>query len=194
VIEQEALDGSVAVLAGRQEGRPAAVLAGVGIGAGGQQQAHRLDVAAGDGRVQGLHVHGVAGHRPGVGPRVQEHGRRVGLTEEGGEVQRREPVARPGVDPVGFLREQLAEAVDAAEGGGVEDVELRLRLQHRRDQVRPVAVAGGEDGRDTALVAAGGQRRIGAQQGPQLLDVARRDCVEEIHIGSLSIYVVTGNA
>ena len=72
-----------------------------------------------------------------LGAARQQEPHRVGLPEERGQVQRREPVAARGVRPAsGSVAKQLAQPIEVAEGRGLEHVELGRRGHARPRRAR----------------------------------------------------------
>ena len=76
-----------------------------------------------------------------VGASLEQEPRRVGMAEEGAEVQRGEAVGRECAAETGIRVEKLAQPLDAAERGRLEDVGLP---QSGQQLLRTVTVAGVE--------------------------------------------------
>ena len=145
-------------------------LAGVDVGAGGQEEPADLEVPAGGRTVERLDVHLVVGHGVHAGSRLEQDPRRLGLAEERREMECREPVGGAGRGGRRILVESRAQPVDIAERRRLEDVQLRVGLQQCVGH-RPVeAVAGEHERRDAMEVARG--RQLGLR-GDQLGDPGR---------------------
>ncbi len=123
--EEEVDDLRVAVPAGGHQGGPALLLLGVRVGPRLEEDADGLDTAGRGCGVEGLDAHGVAGDRVHVGPPVDEEPDGLRMAEEGGQADRGEAVGRPRVRLLRLPVDQLGESVEAAEAGGVENVEHR---------------------------------------------------------------------
>ena len=98
---------------GMQRGVAAGLLR-VGIGAGLEQELRRLGVARGGGGVQRAQVRVVLGHGVRVGALGEQQLDGAGAAEEGGVVERREPVGRAPVDQLRVGGERAVQVLGPA--------------------------------------------------------------------------------
>ena len=104
----------------------------IDVGAGRDQHPADLDVAPGRGAVERLDAQLVAASTASTSaPGVEQRPGGLGLAEERGEMERREPVGREGRRTRRILVEPLAQPVDVAERRRLEDVELRIDREQR---------------------------------------------------------------
>ena len=164
------------------ERREAAVLGGVRIGAVLEQELDDLGVRTGGRAVQRSHVDGrVAGDEIHLGAALEQDLRRFLLAEERGEVQRREAVRRPGCDELGLAVEQLLQPARPPDRSGVEDVERRIRVQQRLDEVALAVVERVQDRREAVGVPRSGQVGIEVERVTERVLVAGVDQLEDVH-------------
>ncbi len=125
--EEHLRQARVVGVGGGQERREAALLADVRVGAGVEQRMHGVVVERGGGGVQRADPLDVLRVAVGRRTRREQRPHRRAAAEERGQVQRGEPLGRPGGQRVRVV----AEPVGAAERRRLEDVELRPRGQQR---------------------------------------------------------------
>ena len=101
-----------------------------------------------------------------AGARLEQDARGLGLAEERREVERREAVGREGRGPRRVLVQSLPQAVDVAERGRLEDVEVGVDREQRVGQSRANRYRDSISAETPASVARGDERRVlGEQRG-----------------------------
>jgi PAS domain S-box-containing protein len=145
MLEEEADDLHVTVGGSRVERSPSELLR-PGVGGRPVLEEH-LDGARvrgsfrGDRAVQGRHLDlGVLRDGLQVGPPLRQQLDPCRMSEEGGEVDRHEPVARPGIHTSGIAVEELLQPLGTPERSRLEEVELGLSCEQCSDFVAPPAV------------------------------------------------------
>jgi len=128
-------------------------LTGVGVGAGGDQEPARLDVAERRRAVQRLDAHVVVGNRVRVGAGGEQDLDRTRPAEERREVQRSEAVGRYRMYSARIGVDDPAKSGGVAEGSEVEDVQLGTRVDERERGRAVAAIERRSNGRDFAFRA-----------------------------------------
>ena len=126
------------------------------------------------------------GHRGRVGADPQQDGGALGRAEERGEVQRREPVARPGRGQRPVVVHHLVEALGPADGGGVEHVERRIVGQDHVGQVAAAVVERPPHERHAVGVGVAGERRVLDERRLERVGVALGHGPERVHASSVA--------
>ena len=139
-----------------------------------EEDARDLELPAEGGRgLQRPHANlRMAGERVGVGAALEQRSRRLGLSGERGEVERREAVLRPGVG--------LGEPLEVADEGGVEAVERRIRVEHGSNELVVPAVEGAAECGEALGVPGGRRGRVARDQRAHRLGVTCLDQREDV--------------
>ncbi len=119
-----------------------------------------------------------------VGATIEQESHGFGLSEEGGEVERRGPVSRLRGHEGRVLVEQFAQAGDIADGRGLEDVERSGACLSELVSDRDAVVVAEHQRRDAVLVARFRELGVLVEQPANPLCVLGLDRVEHVHLVS----------
>jgi hypothetical protein len=137
MLDEEPAQALVAVLVCRHQRREVVPLARIRIGAALEQElgelVARVRVARRGRAVKRPHPEVVPRGRVHLGTALDEQAGRLRMPEEACEAERLEPVGRPRIGERRILVEKLTQALGAADGRGLEDVELGMPLQQLID-------------------------------------------------------------
>lgn len=179
MIEEGPHQGGVAVLGGGVEGDDPPLLPRVRVGPGGKEEGGDPGVAPRRRGVERGHLHPVPRGTIDRGTPIEEEPDGGGAPEEGGEMERAEPIRRPGRDLVPRI-EQLGEEVVAPQRRRFEEVERGAPVEEGGEDILLAAVEGREDRREPLVVARGGEVAVPVEEGIDPGAVAGRDGGEEI--------------
>ena len=109
---------------------------------------------------------------------LEQHGRRLELPEVCGQMESREPVRAGRFHGLRVGPCQLVQTTLAAQGSGLEQIELRGRVGQPLGDPGVPAIAREEDRRHTVGASRGRERRVGLEQPLDLHRVPGRDRLE----------------
>ena len=112
--------------------------------------------------------------------------RTLAAAEEGGQVQRREPLGRSRHEGVPVVLDVRAQDVQASGRGGIQHVELGLGGEQRLQRGVLAVVERGQDRGQAIVVARSRARRVLRDQRADPLCLAGLDRLEEVHVETLS--------